>query len=386
MTQQPQDATGRAGAYIRQPTGYAAFIPKKLPPEPPLDIAALQVALSQADQALGRLDGAALTLPDPDIFVFMYIHKEAVLSSQIEGTQSSLQDVLAVQGRLFAPERPVDAAEVVNYIGAMELGLQQLETLPVSIRLMRNIHRRLLEGVRGAHLTPGEVRTTQNWIGPWGATIRDAVFVPPPPDIVLNSLGDLERFLHSEDDLPLLIRIGLAHAQFETIHPFLDGNGRLGRLLITFLLTERGILRKPTLYLSHYFARNRQEYYDRLQAVRDNGDWEGWLRFFLQGIAEIAEEAADTVRRIQVLREEDRGFVTNSFGRAAGNGLRVLERLYREPYVNVARVQELTGTSFAGANQLVSRMVECGILVEVTGQARNRVFGYKRYLDLFDTN
>jgi Fic family protein len=386
MTEQPQDATGRAGTYVRQLQGYSAFIPKPLPPEPPLDISSLQGMLSAADMALGRLDGSTLTLPDPDIFVFMYIRKEALLSSQIEGTQSSLQDVLAVQGRLFAPERPIDAAEVVNYIGAMELGLEQLEILPVSVRLMRNIHRRLLRGVRGAHLTPGEVRATQNWIGPSGASIQDAVFVPPPPYEAMNCLGDLERFLHAEDDLPLLIRIGLAHAQFETIHPFLDGNGRLGRLLITFLLTERGILRKPTLYLSYYFARHRQQYYDRLQAVRDTGDWEGWLRFFLQGIVEVAAEAADTVRQIQVLREQDRGAVTDAFGRAAGNGLRVLERLYTEPFVNVAKVQEVTGTSYAGANQLVSRMVDCGILEEITGQARNRVFVYGRYLDLFETS
>ena len=244
MTQQPQDATGRAGIYVRQLSGYSAFIPKPLPPDPPLDMGALQGVLSQANLALGRLDGAALTLPDPDVFVYMYIRKEALLSSQIEGTQSSLQDVLAVQGQLFAPSRPVDAAEVVNYIGAMELGLQRLETLPVSIRLMRTIHRRLLQGVRGSHLTPGELRTSQNWIGPQGATIGNATFVPPPPGLVVNALGDLERFLHAHDDLPLLIRIGLAHVQFETIHPFLDGNGRLGRLLITFLLTERGILRE----------------------------------------------------------------------------------------------------------------------------------------------
>ena len=386
MTQQPQDATGRAGIYVRQLSGYSAFIPKPLPPDPPLDMGALQGVLSQANLALGRLDGAALTLPDPDVFVYMYIRKEALLSSQIEGTQSSLQDVLAVQGQLFAPSRPVDAAEVVNYIGAMELGLQQLETLPVSIRLMRTIHRRLLQGVRGSHLTPGELRTSQNWIGPQGATIGNATFVPPPPDLVVNALGDLERFLHADDDLPLLIRIGLAHVQFETIHPFLDGNGRLGRLLITFLLTERGILRKPTLYLSYYFARNRQRYYDHLQAVRDTGDWEGWLRFFLQGVAEVAGEAADTVRRIQALREGDRAAVSDSFGRAAANGLRVLERLYLQPYINVARVRELTGASYVSANQLVSRMVECGILEEITGQARNRVFAYQRYLDLFDTN
>ena len=385
MTEPTPSVTGRAGIYIRQPTGYAAFMPKPLPPDPPLDLAGLQAVLSQANLALGRLDGASLTLPDPDIFVFMYIRKEALLSSQIEGTQSSLQDVLAVQGQLFAPARPVDAAEVVNYIGAMELGLQELENLPVSIRLMRYIHRRLLEGVRGANLTPGELRTSQNWIGPSGAGIRDAVFVPPPPDVVLNALGDLERFLHAEDDLPLLIRIGLGHAQFETIHPFLDGNGRLGRLLITFLLTERGILRKPTLYLSYYFARNRQQYYELLQAVRDTGDWEGWLRFFLQGVVEVADEAADTVRQIQLLRERDRDAVTDTFGRAAGNGLRVLERLYRQPYVNVATVQEITGTSFAGANQLVSRMVDSGVLVEITGQARNRVFAYQRYMDLFET-
>ena len=385
MTEPTQSVTGRAGIYIRQPNDYAAFFPKPLPPEPPLDLTGLQSVLSQADIALGRLDGSALTLPNPDTFVYMYIYKEALLSSQIEGTQSSLQDVLAVQGQLFAPARPIDAAEVVNYVKAMELGLQQLETLPVSIRLMRDIHRRLLQGVRGANLTPGEVRTTQNWIGPHGATIRDAAFVPPPPDVALNSLGDLEHFLHAEDDLPLLIRIGLAHAQFETIHPFLDGNGRLGRLLITFLLTQRGVLRKPTLYLSHYFARNRQQYYECLQAVRDDGDWESWLRFFLNGIVEVAGEAADKVRQILVLREQDRGAVTETFGRAAANGLRVLERLYRRPLVNVAAVQSITGTSFAGANQLVSRMVDIGVLIEVTGHARNRVFAYLRYMELFET-
>lgn len=265
----------RAGVYVRQPHGYRAFIPKPLPPNPPVKVSgSLQTLLSQADYALGRLDGAILTLPNPDLFVFMYVRKEAVLSSQIEGTQSSLQNLLAAEARLFDPDTPGDVNEVINYVRAMNYGLERLATLPVSVRLIKEIHAELMRGVRGGQLTPGELRTSQNWIGPAGCTLSEATFVPPPPHEVPQALADLERFLHTQDDMPALIRVGLAHAQFETIHPFLDGNGRIGRLLITFLLTEKGPLAKPVLYLSHYFKRRRVEYYERLQAVRDLGDWE----------------------------------------------------------------------------------------------------------------
>jgi Fic family protein len=379
------DPSHRAGRTMRQPTGYRAFIPAPLPPDPPLRLQGeLQALLSQADRALGRLDGSVQTLPNPDLFVFMYVRKEAVLSSQIEGTQSSLQDLLAAEADLFGPEAgPRDVDEVVNYVRAMNYGLARLAELPVSVRLIREIHERLLQDVRGSRLTPGELRRSQNWIGPGGSTLMNASFVPPPPEVVPESLGDLERFLHRQDDLPALIKIGLAHVQFETIHPFLDGNGRVGRLLITFLLTEGGILHKPVLYLSHYFKRHRQAYYDHLQAVRDHGDWEGWLAFFLRGIAEVSAEATDTARRILALREQHRLAITEHLGRAAGNGHKVLETLYDRPIVTVGEIETLIGTTYAAANNLVARLAGLGILEEVTGYTRNRRFRYEPYVRLF---
>ena len=252
------------------------------------------------------------------------------------------------------------------------------------MRLIRDIHAELLQGVRGSHLTPGDLRRSQNWIGPGGASLSSATFVPPPPEEVPKALGDLETFLHQADDVPLLVKIGLAHAQFETIHPFLDGNGRLGRLLVTFLLCERRVLEKPVLYLSHYFKAHRQEYYDRLQAVRDLGDWEGWLDFFLKGIVEVSAQAADTARRILVLREEHRSLIAERLGRAAGNGHRVLQYLYARPIVSTKQVQDLLGATFPGANQIVHRLVDIGVLVEITGQARHRRFRYEPYVRLFD--
>jgi Fic family protein len=375
----------RAGRYVRQPAGYRAFMPASLPPDPPVRMdGELRVLLSRADRALGRLDGSVATLPNADLFVFMYVRKEAVLSSQIEGTQSSLQDLLAAEADLFdAVDVPRDVDEVVNYVRAMNHGLSRLGDLPMSVRLIREIHEQLMEGVRGGRLTPGELRRSQNWIGPGGAGLRDAVFVPPPAELVPQALSELETFLHSPDDLPLLVKIGLVHAQFETIHPFLDGNGRVGRLLITFLLTERGVLEKPVLYLSHYLKQRRAEYYDRLQAVRDDGDWEGWIAFFLRGVAEVAGEATETARRVLLLREKHRSDITMGLGRAAANGYRVLESLFDRPIISVGDAQRLTGTGFAAANQLVARMAELGILREITGNARNRRFRYEPYVRLF---
>ncbi|HEY4217115.1 MAG TPA: Fic family protein [Gemmatimonadaceae bacterium] len=376
---------GRSGRYLRQPTGYNAFIPAPLPPVPEVQLGgALQGLLSSADRALGRLDGSVVTLPNPDLLVFMYVRKEAVLSSQIEGTQSSLQDLLAAEAELFDPgELPRDVDEVINYVDAMNHGLARLADLPVSVRLIKEIHERLLNGVRGARLTPGELRRSQNWIGPGGAGLASATFVPPPAEEVPRVLGDLETFLHAGDGIPLLIKVGLAHAQFETIHPFLDGNGRVGRLLITFLLTERGALHKPVLYLSHYFKQHRQEYYDRLQSVRERGDWEGWLAFFLAGVEQVSNEATETTRRVLELRERHRREITAELGRAAANGLRVHEMLFHRPIVTVAAVEELTGASFAAANQLVRRMSEIGVLREITGYSRNRRFRYEEYVRLF---
>ena len=315
----------------------------------------------------------------------MYVRKEAVLSSQIEGTQSSLQDLLAAEANAAGADTPRDVDEVVNYVRAMNHGLQRLEHLPLSIRLIREIHEELLRGVRGSRLTPGELRRSQNGIGPEGSTLANATFVPPPPQQVPQTLGELETFLHRADDLPLLVKVGLAHAQFETIHPFLDGNGRVGRLLITFLLCQRGVLHKPVLYLSHFFKAHRQEYYDRLQAVRDAGDWERWLEFFLRGVVEVSAQAADTARRVLLLREEHRLAITDGLGRAAGNGHRILHFLYEHPIVSAKQVQELLGTTFAAANQIVRRLVAIGILQEITGQARHRRFRYDPYIQLFDS-
>jgi len=380
-TEQPQH---RAGRYLQQPTGYRAFIPTPLPPQPSVRMEGeLQSSLSKADLALGRLDGSIQTLPDPDLFVFMYVRKEAVLSSQIEGTQSSLQDLLSAEAQIFSPDTPKDVDEVINYVTAMNYGLERLRELPLSVRLIMEIHERLLQGVRGARLTPGEIRRSQNWIGPAGCTLREATFVPPPPHEVPAALGALELFLHSGNPLPQLVQIGLAHAQFETIHPFLDGNGRIGRLLISLLLCQREILLKPVLYLSHFFKQHRTEYYERLQAVRDMGAWEEWLTFFLRGVCAVSAEATATARRILALREEHRAAVVISLGRAAGNGHRVLESLYRRPIVSVAEVQALTGTTYPAANNLVSRLVMLGILKESTGNKRNRVFRYQPYIDLF---
>jgi Fic family protein len=379
-----QENSTRAGRYVTQPTGYRAFIPAPLPPQPPLDLSGeLQEMLSAADRALGRLDGSVLTLPNPDLFVFMYVRKEAVLSSQIEGTQSSLQDVLAAEAKLLDPNLPRDVDEVLNYVRAMNHGLERLPELPVSVRLIREIHAKLMHGVRGDRLQPGELRTSQNWVGPGGSTLTTATYVPPPHHAVPEALGDLEKFLHRNDKLPPLVKIALAHVQFETIHPFLDGNGRVGRLLITFLLTECNVLHKPVLYLSHYFKQHRQDYYDHLQSVRERGNWEGWLAFFLRGVIEVAGEAADTARLILQLREQHRSAITAHLGRAAGNGHKILEALYDRPIVSVNDVKTWTGTTYAAANGLVARMVKLGVLAEMTGQARNRRFRYAPYIGLF---
>lgn len=380
-----QPVENRSGSYQRQLRGYRAFIPAPLPPVPPVRLEGeLQGLLSQADLALGRLDGSIQILPNPDLFVLMYVRKEAVLSSQIEGTQSSLQDLLAAEAQLYAPEAPKDVDEVINYVAAMNHGLGRLAELPVSVRLIRELHEKLLAGVRGHRLTPGEVRTSQNWIGPGGCTLNEATFVPPPPELLPQALGDLETFLHADDDLPVLIRIGLVHAQFETIHPFLDGNGRIGRLLITFLLMDRCVLHKPVLYLSYYLKQHRSRYYELLQAVRDRGAWEDWLRFFLQGVTEVSAQASDTARRVLSLRETHRALIAERLGRAAGSGHRILEHLYTRPIVSVNEVRDLLGVTYTAANGLVDRLVDAAVLTEITGQARNRRFRYAAYIGLFD--
>lgn len=370
----------RAGRFVAQPSGYRAFIPAGLPPDPPVRLDGdLLELFSRANIALGRLDGVVKVIPDPDYFIGMYVRREAVLSSQIEGTQSTLEDLLEVELEPDA-RRVSDVGDIVNYVAAMNYGLERLGDLPLSLRLIREIHDELLRDGRGARATPGEFRTTQNWIGPAGAPLRQATFVPPPVPEMLASLDDLEKFLHAEGQ-PLLVKAGLAHAQFETIHPFLDGNGRVGRLLITFLLVHGGVLRAPLLYLSHFFKLHRSEYYDRLMAIRLGGDWEGWLRFFLRGVAETADEAADTAERIFELRERHRALVMEVAG---ANGLKLLSALFQRPLVNVNYVVDVADVTFPTANRLVARFEELGLLREVTGQRRGRRFRYEPYLRLFD--
>ena len=331
MPESKKEFANRSGEYRWQPSGYRAFFPATLPPDPPIKFTKeLQILLADANLALGRLDGSIQTLPQPDLFVFMYVRKEAVLSSQIEGTQSSLQDLLAAEAGILSSNIANDVDEVINYVEAMKHGLSKLAEIPVSTRLIREIHTKLLQGTRGSHLAPGELRRRQNWIGPAGCTIHEAIFVPPPPRQVAEEMSKLEGFIHAETELPLLIKIGLAHAQFETIHPFLDGNGRVGRLLITFLLCERKVLEKPVLYLSWFFKQNRQKYYDELQSVRDNGTWEHWLAFFLRGVEVVSGQAAYTARKILALREEHRRVINENFGHTAANGHRVLEHFLND--------------------------------------------------------
>jgi len=374
----------RSGEFAVQPGGHQAFIPKPLPPTPALEIdAEMQALLSKADRALGRLDGSIRTLPNPDLFIFMYVRKEAVLSSQIEGTQSSLNDILEVEAEIFDSQHPRDVDEVLNYVRAMNYGLERLAELPLSNRLIREIHNVLLNGVRGGSAQPGELRKIQNWIGPQGCTLKEATFVPPPPQELEEILAQFERFLHDES-LPALLQIGMAHAQFETIHPFLDGNGRVGRLLIAFMLYQREILETPVLYISHYFKKYRQQYYEQLQSVRENGSWEVWLKFFLQGIYEVSQEATETSRKIVDLREAHRKLIAEHFGRVAGNAMQVLETLYQRPFIKVQDIIDLTHVSYPAANQLMNKFVDHGLLTEVTGQARNRQFRYGSYIDLFN--
>jgi Fic family protein len=309
----------------------------------------------------------------------MYVRQEAVLSSQIEGTQSTLDDVLAFEIDSDRSKLPRDIEEVVNYVSAMNYGLARLETLPLSLRLLREIHGKLLADGRGSTKSPGEFRQSQNWIG--AARLADAIFIPPPPHEMKTALGDLERFFHDSGGLDPLIVCALAHAQFETIHPFLDGNGRVGRLLITFLLCHAKVLRRPVLYLSHYLKQHRGTYYDRLMAVRYEGDWEGWLGFFLTGVATVAREAEQTARQIVELREELRRDAQAAD--VSVNTLKLMDYLFEQPVINVKAAQEWLGVSFPAAGRIVNDLQDTGVLTEITGGRRNRMFRFVPYLDLF---
>ena len=370
----------RAGRYIQQTTGYRAFIPNALPPNP--DIAfdgELRTLLSNADRDIARLDAISTLLPNPDLFVAMYVRHEAVLSSQIEGTQSTLEDVLAFEAQGTSNDTPKDVEEVVNYVRAMNHGLRRLDELPLSLRLLCEIHGELMHNVRGGEKTPGAFRTSQNWIGPDGSSLATASFVPPPPHELMNTLGDLEKFLHDgKTSVPLLIRCGLAHAQFETIHPFLDGNGRVGRLLITLILCEERALSRPLLYLSVFLKANRAEYYDRLTAIREHGHWEQWLKFFLRGISQTAKAATRTATDIVHMREAHRSAVVKS-----AKTLKLLDSLLQQPVTSPKRIAEIVGCTHPTAVKLARDLEARGWLHEVTGFERNRLYRYQPYLALF---
>lgn len=359
---------------------YTAYVPQDLPPEPSIDMARLYPLLDQANIALGRLDGMSMILPDPSLFLYMYVRKEAVLSSQIEGTQSSLSDLLLFETKAV-PGVPIDdVTEVSCYVSAMSYGMERLKEFPMSLRLIREIHAKLMNNARGGTKMPGEFRTSQNWIG--GTRPGNALFVPPPPEHLMTCLDSFEKFLHDDAiKMPVLIKAALAHVQFETIHPFLDGNGRLGRLLITFILCMEGTLKEPLLYLSLYLKSNRQAYYDHLQSVRDTGDWESWIEFFLTGVIDTATQATETAQAVLALFQEDRASIDDS-GKSTAAVLTIHDYLKRHPIANTTRIKTACGVSLPTVLRSLNVLEELGIVREATGKDRHKVFVYDEYLGI----
>ncbi|HEY9685160.1 MAG TPA: Fic family protein [Oculatellaceae cyanobacterium] len=380
------DPKERLGEKIRCAAGsdepYWALVPRALPP-PGLRMDDLQSLVEKASQSLGRLDGLATALPDTQLFLYMYVRKEAVLSSQIEGTQSSLFDLLLYESA-EAPGVPLDdVQEVSNYVAAMNHGLKRLrDGFPMSMRLIKEIHEVLMTGARGGTKAPGEFRRTQNWVG--GTRPGNATYVPPPPDRVVGCMSDLEKYLHAKDDkLPRLIRAGLVHHQFETVHPFLDGNGRLGRLLITLLLCTEGVLSEPILYLSLYFKTHREEYYAQLQHVRQTGDWESWLKFFLVGLHEIALQATEAAREILGLIQTDRLKIAE-IGRGAGSALQTHQYLEKKPLAVIPEMVKALNLTTPTVTAALQNLESIGIVREITGKQRGRIFAYGAYLKILE--
>lgn len=361
-----------------------AFIPPPLPPSPKaLDVTSLQTILAEANQAVGRLDGMTSALPDLKLFLYSYVRKEAVLSSQIEGTQSSLSDLLLYENA-ETPGVPLDdVQEVSNYVAALNHGLKRMrDGFPLSLRLIREIHEVLLSRGRGSHAQPGQFRKSQNWIG--GTRPSNATYIPPPPEYVLDCMGQLETFIHQESpSLPLLIRSGLVHAQFESIHPFLDGNGRVGRLLITFMLCAEEVLREPVLYLSLFFKKHRRLYYDRLNGTRGSEGWTEWLDFFLQGVRDTANQAARMANSIDKLFRKDKEKV-ELFGRGAASALLIYRYAQANPLFSIKNAAREMKVSFPTASSAVARMTKAGILRESSGKRRDRLFLYENYLDILN--
>lgn len=364
----------------RQQYQYKSFSPVPVNHAWQWSDARINTLLEQATRALGELNAFSLIVPDVDLFIQMHIAKEANQSSRIEGTQTAIDEALMSE-ELIAPEKRDDWLEVRNYIDAINTAIEELKQLPLSTRLLCRTHAILLRGARGDHKQPGDIRSSQNWIG--GSGPGDAAFVPPHPSEVAELMSDLEKFWHNDTlDVPHLVRIAISHYQFETIHPFCDGNGRIGRLLITLYLVSQGLLSKPSLYLSDFFERHRASYYDALMAVRTSGDMIHWVRFFLTGVAETAVKGRDTFQKVLALRTESEARM-HELGRRGKTGLALLQRLYRKPVVTVADVGQELGVSIPTANGLVADFVRLGVLKELTGYARNRVFAFETYLGLF---
>ncbi len=360
------------GRILRTTKGFWVFIPKPLPSPIQWDTTLIS-SLGEAERTLGRLASLTDTLPNPHILARPFIRREAVLSSRIEGTRASLVDLYQYESaQLSFLEDIPDVREVHNYVRAMDYGLQRLKTLPVSLRLIREIHNILMEGVRGEHLTPGEFRRSQNWIGPPGSTIQSATFVPPHVDEMHQALDNLEMFIHAHSDIPQLVRAGLIHYQFEAIHPFLDGNGRIGRLLVILLLIEWGLISQPLLYLSAFFETHRLEYYDRLLAVSQGGEWENWLIFFLKGISSQAQDAINRIERLGQLRSAYQDQLRTE--RAVSRLLQTLDVLFERPILNIRQLESALEVPYRTAQRYVERLLDMGILREVTGRDRNRVY------------
>ncbi len=376
-----------SGQYLRSSTSpepFLAFLPSPLPPTPPLEITfPIQQLLEQANRALGRLDGIGTMLPDRRLFLYSYIRKEALLSSQIEGTQSSFSDLLLYESKAVPGVPLDDVQEVSNYVAAMEHGLQRIaEGFPLSLRLICELHAILLSGARGSHKSPGEFRRSQNWIG--GSRPGNARYVPPTPEKLMECLGALEKFWHDDPaPTPTLIKAALAHVQFESIHPFLDGNGRVGRLLITLLLCAEGAIAQPLLYLSLYLKTNREAYYDHLQQIRDTGDWEEWLRFFLEGVLETANGAAQTTQVILQIFAEDRCRI-ETLGRSASSALRVFGQLQAGPLLTITNAAEALHLSVPTVITAIRNLEKLDIIQELTGRPRKRLYVYRRYLDILN--
>ncbi len=370
----------RSGEYINNLSGeamYKSFRPAPLPPVIDMDSEMVSL-LTGATKALATLDTLSSYIPNMNLFVSMYVRKEALLSSQIEGTQATLEDVL---DPLIEKNANQNVSDVVNYIKATEFALERMNTLPLCNRLIKEVHEVLMSGVRGQEKNPGEFRTSQNWIGAAGSSLKNARYIPPNPDDMINAMSDLEKYVNSDDSLDLLIQAALLHYQFETIHPFLDGNGRVGRLLITLFLMEKKVLNSPALYISYYLKKNRIEYYDRMSEVRNKDNYEQWIKFFLNAIKESADESVDTIKKLSVLHDSNIEKI-NAMGRAAKNARAVFDYLEQNPIIDIGKTAEELNLAFSTVSLAVNRLVDAGILIKTNNANRNRVFSYEEYLTI----